>query len=129
MRKKYLKLYDIEIEGLYNIFPKARYVDLKTEEPLTELLLYEVEHLLSKITFSKKRHLNNKVKLIVFLHCLGYSDKQISDGFLKMLIFMTPDAVKKSRQRALEKINIFFGSEIGFITIMYETFKNFEFLG
>lgn len=129
MRKKPTKLtFDIKCETLYNAFPRVRYVDIHTEEPLTQLLLLEVEHILSHIKFSKKAKIDNTVKLIVYLHCLGYTDKQITAGFHKLLKFYTVENVKKKRQRALKKIDEHFGKEIGFITLMYETFKNCDFM-
>ena len=129
MKTTRLLFENLNTMSLSESFTRVRYVDLMTEEPLTGLLLNEVTYLLDKIDFSKKPQRNNVVKLIVYLHCLGYSDKQISSGFEKMLIFMSFKAVEKTRHRALQKINEFVGKDIGFITLMYETFKNFEWLG
>jgi len=112
----------IEEKDISSEFDNLKYVSTDTEEPLKELLLYEVEYMLDRIVFSKKN--NSIIKLIVVLHCLGYTDLEIATGFNKIRIKqVSKEAVTKTRQRAFKKIKETFNKDIGLITLLYEAFR------
>ena len=120
---------EIDENTLSHQFNNIDYVNKIAEEPCTGLILAEVEYLLDNMTFSKKKCRNQLIKLIIYLHCLGYSDLEITNGLNKIRTEqITIDALKKTRQRALKQLEEYHGGEIGFITIMYEAFKTLEFM-
>lgn len=127
MSKVYESLLDEDdIESLVETFPTIRYVSIATEEPLTGLALEEAEYLLSNTQFSQKTFQNKLIKYILYLHCLGYTDKEITDGLNDKILIrtkLTYEATKKKRQRALELIDRKYNKNIGLITLIYEKFK------
>lgn len=97
------------------------YVSIRCEEPLADLCLEEAETIINSVSFSKKN--NNLVKVVLWCHCLGYSDREIADGLNKIRIeSIKTETVKKIRQRGLKLIEETY-KNIGLITVMHEAFR------
>lgn len=115
-------LIEKDLHSLYNgIY--IEYVSLYADEPMCGLSFLEAETLINKTEFSRKAHYNNCIKLLLKIHCLGYSDFTIETGLKKLNCKLDRDLIRKIRERALRKIVEKFGSDIGLITLLYETFK------
>lgn len=121
-----MKNWDLIERDLYAVYKKIyiEYVSLYADEPMCGLSWLEAETLINKTEFSKKTHYNNSIKLLLKIHCLGYSDLDIEKGLKKLNRELSGELIRKIRERALKRIVEKFGSDIGLITLLYETFKD-----
>ena len=119
----YDELYDSELYKVWNNTTQKKVSEL-AEEPITGLLWIEFEYLIDNITFSHKKIYDRILKFLLRLHALGISDKKISEGFYAYSHFkIKANTIYKMRQKCLNKINTFYGKEIGLISLLSETFK------
>jgi len=120
----YDDLYDKELFRLW----ERRTLDKVSEnadEPICGLLWVELDYLLDNIRFSSNRNFDRFQKFLIRLHCLGIKDTKISEGLLKLTHFeMSPNLILKRRQKCMERLNEYYGKDIGLITLLGETFRN-----
>lgn len=114
-------IFEKDLLVLWNDFC-VEYTVRYADEPLCDLTMEEAGYLIENTEFSKKTKYNRCIRIILKMHCIGKSDRQISEGLAKLNININENRLRQIRFKALKKITEKFGSRIGLITARYEAF-------
>ena len=91
------------------------------DEVLTDLCRQEIEYWLDRIGARSEE------RMIIWLWCRGFSDKEIAEGLAKYFPARFGDAtlwaVTKQRQRIIYRMNKTAGADLGLITVLRDAFK------